>query len=296
MTVSPEPIKARTWRANRRLLLFSVIFWPMFCCGLLSVTYLVFPPPRLNLLIIGLDSRGAEGYIARTDSLMLVGANPAQLRLSLLGLSRELFIDVPGFGAQQINVVNVLGEQNAPGDGPRLLAESIEQDFGLQVDRYLRLDFAAFIAVVDAVGGVTVDVEKRIVDDLYPDGEGGVIEVIFEPGLQELTGERALQFVRTRHSDDDYARARRQQQVIDSLLTRLRNPLRWLPAWSAFSQHVDTNLSLTDALALGPAVILNAGRYERLVIDRDLILGTAAGHPVPDYDKLTPWLVGRFID
>jgi LCP family protein required for cell wall assembly len=281
---------------NRRLLLFSLLFWPLLCCGLTTLTYLVFPPPRLNLLIMGVDSREGEGYLARTDSLMLVGANPAQLRLSLLGLSRELFIEVPGYGPQQINVVNLLGEQESPGSGPALLAASIEQDFGVRVDRYLRLDFEAFVALVDAVGGVTVDVERRLVDDLYPDGNGGFMVVTFEPGLQELDGERALIYARTRQADDDYARAARQQQVIDSLLTRLRNPLRWLPAWVAFSQHVDTNLGLFDALALGPAAALNAGRYERLVINLDYILGTAAGHPVPDYEKITPWLAGRFVD
>jgi len=176
-------------RANRRMLLFSLFFWPLFVCGATVLFYLVFPPARLNLLVMGVDSRGSEGYVARTDSLirtdslMLVGSNPSQLRLSLLGLSRELFIEVPGYGTQQINVVNVLGEQDAEGNGPRLLAASIEADFGIQVDRYMRLDFDAFVALVDAVGGVTVDVERRIVDDLYPDGAGGYQVVTFEPGV-----------------------------------------------------------------------------------------------------------------
>ncbi|HUN05582.1 MAG TPA: LCP family protein [Aggregatilineales bacterium] len=283
-------------RANRRMLLFSLFFWPLFVCGATVLFYLVFPPARLNLLVMGVDSRGSEGYVARTDSLMLVGSNPSQLRLSLLGLSRELFIEVPGYGTQQINVVNVLGEQDAEGNGPRLLAASIEADFGIQVDRYLRLDFDAFVALVDAVGGVTVDVERRIVDDLYPDGAGGYQVVTFEPGVQELNGERALMYARTRHTDDDYARAARQQQIISGLLTRLRNPLRWPGAWLAFNQHVDTNLTLGDMLALGPTAILNIGRYERLVINRDYIVGTAAGHPMPDYEKITPWLAGRFVD
>lgn len=283
-------------RASRRMLLFSLFFWPLFVCGATVLFYLVFPPARLNLLVMGVDSRGSEGYVARTDSLMLVGANPSQLRLSLLGLSRELFIEVPGYGTQQINVVNVLGEQEAEGNGPRLLASSIEADFGIQVDRYLRLDFDAFIALVDSVGGVTVDVERRIVDDLYPDGAGGYLVVTFEPGVQELNGERALMYARTRHTDDDYARAARQQQIIASLLSRLRNPLRWPGAWLAFNQHVDTNLSVIDLLALGPTAILNIGRYERLVINRDYILGTSAGHPIPDYEKIMPWLAGRFVD
>lgn len=291
------PLQSRKGgRASRRMLLFSLFFWPLFVCGATVLFYLVFPPARLNLLVMGVDSRGSEGYVARTDSLMLVGANPSQLRLSLLGLSRELFIEVPGYGTQQINVVNVLGEQDTAGNGPLLLATSIEEGFGIQVDRYLRLDFDAFIALVDAVGGVTVDVEKRIVDDLYPDGAGGYQVVTFEPGVQELNGERALMYARTRHTDDDYARAARQQQIIAGLLSRLRNPLRWPGAWLAFNQHVDTNLTLGDMLALGPTAILNIGRYERLVINQDYIVGTAAGHPVPDYEKITPWLAGRFVD
>lgn len=289
-----RPVQRRLRRRGCLWLLFALVMAPIFLCGLTLVFYLVFPPPRTNIVIMGLDSREGEGYIARTDSIMLLGVNPAQLRVSLLSIPRDVFIDVPGYGMERINTVNVLGEVEAAGSGPTLLTSALEADFGIDLNRYLRLDFRAFIELIDAVGGVTIDVDRVVVDDAYPTADGGVVSIRFDPGLQQMDGERALAYVRTRHQDDDYRRAERQQQVISALLGRLVNPLRWPAAVSVLNRYVDTNLTLGDLIALAPPVILNRGRFEQLVIDRDYILGTAEGYAVPNFELLIPWLQGRF--
>lgn len=284
----------RPARRGCRRLLFMLVVALLFGCGTVSLIYALFPPPRTNILVVGLDSRAGEGYQGRTDSIMLLGIYPGQLRVSLLSIPRDLFIDVPGYGMQRVNTINVLGEQEAPGQGIALLEQAIEQSFGVQIDRYVRLSFDGFTQLVDAVGGVTVDVERALVDHAYPDGDGGVISVQFDAGVQEMDGERALIYARIRHPDDDYRRASRQQQVLSALLGRLINPSRWPAALSAFSSAVDSNLSLWDVMAFAPPVALTRGRFEQLVIDRDYIQGTASGSAVPNYAALDAWLTGRF--
>jgi LCP family protein required for cell wall assembly len=293
----PNPA-IRLPRHNRRrvslpLIFLFALFTPVFCCGLTLLTYLVFPPAHVDVLILGVDGRGGEGFVSRTDSIMLLGINPAHLRTSILSFPRDLFIDVPGYGAQRINTVNVLGDQQKAGGGPELLTAAINQDFGVQVDRYARLDFQGFVELIDAVGGVTIDVERSIVDDNYPTEDGGVTTIRFDSGVQHMDGERALIYARTRHADDDYFRAARQQQVVSALLGRMAIPVYWPAAVSVLNRSLETNLTVIDMALLAPPVLLNIGRYERLVIDRDYVIGGADG-VIPNYEKVLPWLEGRF--
>jgi len=281
-------------RKNKLLVLAIILLTPVFLCGLTLVVYLIFPPPQINILVMGVDSREGEGWLARADSIILVGIKPSQLRVSLLSIPRDLSVDTPGYGMQRINTVNMLGETEDVGRGSTLLAEAIEQNFGIGIDKTVRLNFNGFVELIDAVGGITIDVERAIVDDLYPTTDGGVMSIRFESGLQYMDGERALIYARTRHSDDDYRRAERQQQVVSALLGKLANPAYWPAALSALNRSVETNMNVFDMLRLAPPIILNRGRFEQLVIDRDKISATAEGVAIPDYQQITPWLIERF--
>jgi LCP family protein required for cell wall assembly len=275
-------------------LLFGLLLTPVFLCGLTLLVYLVFPPPRLNILVLGVDGRKGEGYDSRTDSIMVLGINPGQLRVSVLSIPRDLFIEAPGYGSQRINTINLLGEEKQKGSGPILLASAIDNTFGIHIDRYVRLDFDGFVGLVDAVGGITVDVERTIVDEAYPMEDGTTTTIRFDSGVQYMNGERALMYARTRHADDDYQRDARQQQVLSALLAKVVNPIHWTAAVNVLRQSVDTNLTLWDMMMVSPPIALNRGRFEQLVLDRDYIQGTAEGHAVPNLEKIMPWLEGRF--
>lgn len=293
--VAPRPAKRRGGCLGRALLIaFILLMLPVFLCGLGFVTYLLLPPAPLDVLVLGVDAREGEGLLTRTDSIILVGLQPARLRVSMLSIPRDLFIDVPGYGAQRINTVNVLGEMAAAGRGPTLLSEAMQASFSVTPDRYIRLNFQGFQELVDAVGGVTIDVPNPVVDYAYPTADGGTTTIRFEPGMQHMDGERALIYARTRHSDDDYQRAARQQQVITALSYKLLNPLYWVPAAAVVTRSMDTNLTLWDMVTQAPTVILNAGRFEREVIDRDLISYGSDGTAFPNYAALAPWIQERF--
>ncbi len=294
-----RPLRSARLRRRRGLCLVGCLLpLLMLCCSLSAcILPLLITPGPVDIVIMGVDARPGEGYLTRADSIMLLNVTPWRLRVSLLSIPRDVFIQVPGYGEQRINTINTLGEQESPGSGPALLKASLQQSFGVGVERYVRLDFEAFVAVIDAVGGVDIDVPKLIVDYEYPTADGGVMTVRFEPGRQHMDGERALQYARTRHQDDDYQRAARQQQVLDALLRKLSDP-RYIYTWPrvlyAIQAHTDTNLNLWDMWRLGPALLLGWHNREQRVLQREDLIGMAAGYWVPDYERLRPWIEAHF--
>jgi LCP family protein required for cell wall assembly len=282
------------WRLNWWVVLLSVFLTPVLLCGAGLVVYLIIPPAQTDILVLGVDSRDGEGWVTRADTVMIVGINPSRLHVSLLSIPRDLFVDVPGYGLQRVNTVNMLGEMESSGRGPELVAAAIEQGFGIGVERYVRLDFNGFVDLIDAVGGITIDVERAIVDTNYPTDDYGIMTIQFDPGVQHMDGERALIYARTRYADDDYRRVGRQQQIVSALLGRLVNPAYWPSALGVLHRSVDTNLTLWDMMRLAPPVLVNRGRFDQLVIDREYITATSGGAAVPDYEKIRPWLEGRF--
>ncbi|PJF22621.1 MAG: hypothetical protein CUN56_05055 [Phototrophicales bacterium] len=279
-------------RAGLFFLAFFACF--MFTCGLSLLGYVLTPPPPVTVLIMGLDSRQGEGYLARTDSVMLLGVQPNKLQVSLLSIPRDIFIRVPGYSAsQRINTINLLGELEAPGTGPELLKQSLALSFNIIPTHYIRIDFRAFEAMIDAVGGVTINVPYEIVDPYFPTDDYGTMSIRFEAGSQHMNGKTALIYARTRHMDDDYRRAERQQQVVTAFARRAFNPLTWVPLLQVFYQYVDTDLTPLQLIQIAPALLLSGFQVEQLVIDRDWILPGTNG-PIPNYDRLIPWLSDHF--
>jgi LCP family protein required for cell wall assembly len=287
---APETEPQRTGQPGgclkRLLTIFGIALFP---AGLLFVLYLVLPPGQTNILIAGVDARYGDGRAVRTDALMVVGINPGRLAVSVLSIPRDLYIETPGYGMQRVNAINVLGEMDEPGAGLDLLSEALEESFDITVDRTVRVDFRALEALIDSVGGIPVYVERSIVDPTYPTDDGGVTEVRFDSGWQHLDGDQALKYARTRHGDDDYARAGRQQQVISGFVQRAISPLTWPAVLNAINTHVETDLSLGDYVTLGLPVLLSGGQFHQLVIDRDYIR-PGPGYSVPNFDALEPWL------
>jgi LCP family protein required for cell wall assembly len=290
----PTPLFRR--KRLRRACLFGCLT-PVVGMALCMIVYLIFPPDPVDMLILGVDARPGQRYLTRTDAVVLVNVNPGDLGITMLSIPRDVFIYVPDYGEQRINTINVLGEQEAEGSGPALVKASFKESFGVNVENTIRLDFNGFVALVDAVGGVDIDVPKLIIDYEYPTLDGGIITVRFDPGVEHMDGERALQYARTRHQDDDYQRAERQQQVIDAVVKKLATPwnvARLPAAWRAFRDHTDTDLSAWDMLRMAPALVLGWPGRDQRVLQREDLIGMKAGYWRPDYDKLNPWIARHF--
>jgi len=186
---------------------------------------------RLNILLIGADEQGG-GH--RTDTLITVSIDPITKKVALFSLPRDTK-DVPippgparsAWGATFGQKINSFWIQNRkrsdlwPGNdrtrGYNALKSALGNLYGLDIKYFVEVNFDGFKEVVDAVGGVTVNVQVPVVDDSYPTGVGKSIRLYIPSGLQHMTGSQALRYARSRNTSSDFDRAARQQRVLLSM-------------------------------------------------------------------------------
>ena len=163
----------------------------------------------ITVLIMGMDSRAsAAGSGANTDSMLLLALDPNHGNVGMISLPRDLYVPIAGMtGSAKINQAYAMrGTDGAKGTVGNLL--------GHEIDYYARIDFQGFTEIIDVIGGIEVRVPEQIYDEKFPSpNDTGFDPFYLEAGLQEMSGATALKYVRTRY-DDDYGRARRQQQVV----------------------------------------------------------------------------------
>ena len=177
------------------------------------------PPPwngreRLNVLILGIDSRGVAGDTMNTDTMIVLSLDPVNRTAAMLSVPRDTLVTIPGHGPEKVNAAFAIG-------GPELAQRTIDGLLGIQINSYALINFGAFTKIVDSVGGVVIDVKRPIRDESYPTADFGVERLNIQPGQQLMTGEVALKYARSRHGSNDFSRARRQQDVISAIRARL---------------------------------------------------------------------------
>ena len=206
-------------------------------------------------MLLGSDRNQPGKGTWRTDVMALVVIEPESRVTGVLALPRDLYVDIPGHEPGRINTVDYLGEYTKyPGGGSALLNRTLQDNFGFGFDRFIRVDFAGFVDVVDTLGGIDVDVdcplEEYFADPAYPAGR--LLQL--DAGLHHLDGSTALMFVRQRHENGDTDRSRRQFKVLmglrDKALTFDTLPL--IPRlFSSYRATVQTDLSILEAFELG---------------------------------------------
>lgn len=184
-----------------------------------------------NFLILGLRGEGVDSPDL-TDSLVFISLNQNTNTISQIGIPRDLW--VPSLQAK-INTAYHYGEQNGLGAGIKLAEASISEILGQNVNYTIVVNFNLFKQVVDLVGGVDIHVSPGFEDKEFPllgkensfPISSRYETIIFPEGQNHLNGESALKFVRSRHSvgneGTDFARSRRQQQIISALKDKIFN-------------------------------------------------------------------------
>lgn len=215
---------------------------------------------RVTVLVMGLDKRPGEvGRGFRTDTLIVVSIDPATKRVGMLSIPRDIRVPMPNRpDLQPINAAYVLGELDRPGYGPRLTLETVQYNLGIPIDHYVVVSFDAVINLVNAIGGITVNVPTEIIDNEYPDMNTFGFDPLYIPaGRIEMNGELALKYARTRHQTSDFDRAQRQQQVILAIRQKmlradvLPGVLAQAPGlWNTLSAGLITDLSFEQVLSI----------------------------------------------
>lgn len=214
---------------------------------------------RINILLIGIGGKNHQGGLL-ADTIMVASLDSKNKELALLSLPRDLYVPIAGNGYAKINSAHSYGEQFAQktGGGAAVMKKTVSNLLDLPIHYYMRVDFEAFIKIIDTVGGVTMNVERPIVDLSYP--ASNMID--YEPfrlkaGIQTLDGKVALKYARSRHSSgaegSDFARARRQQLLIAAVKTKafrvgvLANPRKINEFMRIVGDHVKTDITIQEA-------------------------------------------------
>ncbi|MDZ8055321.1 MAG: LCP family protein [Aulosira sp. ZfuVER01] len=212
----------------------------------------------VNILILGIDNSGhphkgkftpAEALSGNSDTMLLIRLVPDTHQINVLSIPRDTLVHLNGVGIDKINDANVRG-------GPKLAASTVSNLLaGLPIERYLRVDTEGFIHLVDALGGVEVNVPKRMD---YTDNTQH-LSIHFPPGKQKLNGQHLQEYVRFRHDAlGDIGRVQRQQEVLKDILLTLLKPgtLTKLPQiLDVVKDNVDTDLSVEEMLAFAQNIL-----------------------------------------
>ena len=228
------------------------------------------------VLIMGVDRR--DGDVGRSDTLMLAAVDEEQGRATLLSIPRDTRVEVGTYGYDKINHAYAFG-------GHEMTLAAVDKIVGVPVTHYVLIDTSAFERIVDAVGGVDIDVEKRMhYEDPWDDNGGLVIDL--QPGEQHMTGAQAIQYVRYRDGEGDIGRIARQQHFMRALLAQFLSP-QVIPRLAAVVDEVknavETDLSTRQLLTLAKRMkdIEAGGMTMQMVIGTPAYLGDIS-YWIPD--------------
>lgn len=193
-------------------------------------------PRILDVLIIGHNAK-------LTDTILLASVNPTTQKATLISIPRDLY--------HKGRKINELYSKY----GVQELQRAVEEVTGIYPEKYVIFNFDSFVDLVDILGGVTITVNKKLVDNAYPGPNHSYTTIVFEPGIYRMDGNTALKYARSRKSTSDFDRAKRQQQVIDAVKERAKelNVLSRLDLstkiYAKIQENIDTNITLFEGLS-----------------------------------------------
>ena len=188
--------------------------------------------------------------------MIVASIDPRSNDVVMLGIPRDLYVRVPGYGWNKINSAHALAEQSKPGSGPELIKKTISDIIDQPIQYYSRVDFTGLKLAVDKLGGVNVFNPEDLQDPEYPcdKNENFSCGFALKTGYYKMNGALALKFARCRKGTcgDDYGRARRQQAVIVGMrdqalqLGNILNPAKVSELISIVGDHLKTDLNIEE--------------------------------------------------
>jgi len=201
--------------------------------------------PYLHIILLGSDKLAGDSTW-RTDTMIVVSVDTQRNVVRLLSIPRDLWVHIPGHGYDRINTAELWGELANTGSGPDVVKQTIEENLGIPIDYYARADFEGFTKIIDAFGGVDINVECPLT------------HIPLEAGMQHLDGALALKYARSRSTTSDFDRIRRQRKVLLALWDKAKSMdiIPRIPAlWVAMGDTFQTDMPLSQVLSLAPMAI-----------------------------------------
>ena len=205
-----------------------------------------------HLLLLGIDNPG-DSITGRSDTMLLASLYAPQKELRLTSFMRDLYVAIPGRGHNRLNAAYAFG-------GPELLMRTLQEVFGITVDGYVAVNYTGMVTLVDAIGGIPVEVAEHELKPLngildyyrYLRGQEQSVGLLTQSGLQVLTGLQAMSYARIRKIDSDFERVARQQRVIEAIYHKVTalDTGTLMDLVFAHMGDVKTDISAAEALKL----------------------------------------------
>ena len=220
-----------------------------------------------NVLLVGIDGNNIEKG-NRSDSVMLATIDSNNKEIKISSIARDTYVDIPGYSTEKLTHAYAYG-------GIDLLREVFKENFDIQIDKYIAVNFASFIEIMDEIGGVEVNVEEKDVKEVnkYIDAcyeyykndsksNNKPKEYITSAGKQRLNGYQALAFSRIRYTDSAYARDNRHREVAQSVYNEFltKDPQTYKKCADILLENTKTNISPMEMMDLGFTVYKIADR------------------------------------
>lgn len=271
---------------------------------------------KVNILVMGKSGGGRDGADL-TDTMILVSVSLGTPGIKMVSIPRDIWI--PEIRAK-INSAYFWGKTGTPyfssqetGGGISFAKKIVGEVTGQPIQYGVVIDFSSFEDIVDALGGIEVDVENGFTDRLYPIGgrENDTCQgdldfacryevVIFNPGLQIMDGKRALKFVRSRHAEGDegtdIAREARQQKVIGAIKNKaiqpktILSPRTGVAMFSIIKKYVETDIDLPVAGTLARFILDGSKNITQFLIPEDLLINPPVSKTYDDLYVFIPKL------
>ena len=201
-----------------------------------------------TILLMGIDSTDevlSKNAVANGDTLILVTFNPKTLNATMLSIPRDSYVPIACWSNKAENKIT-----HAAGYGNDCMMNTIEQYLGINIDYYAKINFKGLVKLVNAVGGVDIDVQQTLCTD--DSSRGG--EICVYPGYQTLDGEHALVYARNRHAlvNGDFGRNEHQQEIVLALTNKIKtinNVAKFMEILDTVSNSLDTNLTTQQMLS-----------------------------------------------
>ena len=197
---------------------------------------------KATVMIMGVDERADD--VGRSDTLMIATLDSDKNQAALLSVPRDTRVKIKGHGFDKINAAYAYG-------GRKLTQETIESLLNTHIDHYIKINVHGFTKIIDALGGIDIDVEKRMYYEDPWDDDGGLY-IDLQPGMQHMDGKTAITYVRYRDEEGDIGRIKRQQNFMKAVMDKLVSPtiIPKLPVIvSAVSDSVETDMSVSEILS-----------------------------------------------
>lgn len=233
----------------------------------MNKTPILYDEDVFNVLLIGNDSRKAGGS-GRSDAMIIISINKKTKKMIATSLLRDIYLQIPGEGNNRLNAAYAYGSAD-------LLMDTIEENFKIKIDRYMAIDFFAFIDVIDSIGGITLEVTKEEIPVIneyvkeinHLNGQEELKDCLSKPGTLLLNGKQALGYARNRYvGNADFERTARQRRVLEQVFIKAKktNLFEINKLMNLVLPQVTTNLTMGEMFSL----ILSLPAYKSYSIEQ----------------------------